>query len=408
MKRLILPGIFVLIIIWAYTKNEPAPVTRFVSSAAALVDEFPASSPNVTKDSKGNTVISWVRKVNDSSSVFCYSVMDYNNNFKKTVVVPSSTTVHAHAENLPRIVFKPSGEIIAVWGARNPDPRNKYSGLICYSQSFDDGLTWSTAKKLVNDTAGHDQRYSDVVLMKNGEAAIAWLDNRTTTAGEGSALYCAVTDGVNGFVNERLVSEPACQCCRTKLFCDRKGNLHVVYRGIINDSIRDMVHVVSRDNAKTFSAPERIHDDNWILRGCPHTGPSMTENGNGLHFAWYTGGVKKGSYFITSTDNGRSFKSYDSISTLGTHPQLTSLSGGEIVGVWDESIRIGEEFYKRVGMQVRNARGIAMMKDFVTADTSYSTYPVIAPAGRNAVVIAYTSKVGSQEFVKWQRVQVIR
>jgi hypothetical protein len=59
-------------------------------------------------------------------------------------------------------------------------------------------------------------------------------------------------------------------------------------------------------------------------------------------------------------------------------------------------------------MQVRDARGVAMMKDFVTPDTSYNTYPVIAPAGRNAVAIVYTSKQGSQEFVKWQRVQVIR
>jgi hypothetical protein len=408
MKRLILPGIFVLIIIWAYTRDERKPVTRFVSSPAFLVDEFPASSPNVTKDSKGNTVISWVRKINDTSSVFCYSVMNNDDHLTQTVVIPSSTNIHAHAENLPKVIFKPSGEIIAVWGTKNPDPRNKYSGLICYSQSFDSGRTWTAAKRLVADTAGHDQRYSDVVLMKNGEAAIIWLDNRTSAAREGSALYCAVTNGANGFVNEHLVSEPTCQCCRTKLLCDKNGNLHVVYRGIINDSIRDMVHVVSKDNGKTFTTPDRIHGDNWVLRGCPHTGPAMTENGNGLHFAWYTGGVKKGSYFISSTDNGRSFKSYDSISALGTHPQLTTLPGGEIVSVWDESVHIGGEFYKSIGMQVRDARGVAMMKDFVTPDTSYNTYPVIAPAGRNAVAIVYTSKQGSQEFVKWQRVQVIR
>jgi hypothetical protein len=395
-------------IIWAYTKNERTPITRFVATPALLVDHFPASSPNVTKDSKGNTVISWVRKINDSSSVFCYAAMDNNNQLSKTIVVPSSTDIYAHAENLPKIVFKPSGEIIAVWGTRNPDPRNKYAGLISYSQSFDNGQTWTPAKRLVTDTAGHDQRYSDVVLMKNGQAAIAWLDNRTTVPEEGSALYCAVTDGANGFVNEHLVSEPTCQCCRTKLFSDSKGNLHVVYRAIIDDSIRDMVHVVSKDNGKTFSAPERIHNDNWILRGCPHTGPSMTENGNGLHFAWYTGGSKKGSYFISSKDNGRSFSSYDSISTLGTHPQLAALNGGEIVSVWDESVRIGTEYYKRIGMQVRDGKGAAIMKDFVTADTSFNTYPVISPAGRNAVVVAYSSKEGSGEFVRWQRVQVIR
>ena len=82
---------------------------------------------------------------------------------------------------------------MAVWGAANPNPKIKYSGQIFYSQSFDDGKSWTTAQKLVNDAKGFDQRYSDVSLMKNGEVAIIWLDNRKTQDVEGSALYCAVT-----------------------------------------------------------------------------------------------------------------------------------------------------------------------------------------------------------------------
>ncbi len=85
--------------------------------------------------------------------------------------------------------------------------------------------------------------------------------------------------------------------------------MHVLYRGIIDDSIRDMVHMMSTDAGKTFTAPERISNDNWVLNGCPHTGPAMTENADGLHFSWFTGGLKiKVACFIPGPqNNGKTF-----------------------------------------------------------------------------------------------------
>jgi hypothetical protein len=52
--------------------------------------------------------------------VLCYSILDGHD---KTIVIPASTNIHAHAENLPKVIFKPSGDIIAVWGAKNPNPK---------------------------------------------------------------------------------------------------------------------------------------------------------------------------------------------------------------------------------------------------------------------------------------------
>ena len=289
---------------------------------------LPGTSPYFTHDTKGNPVLSWARSVNDSSEVFCYSVsIDQGKSFGKPIVVPGSNNIHAHAENLPKIIFKPSGEIIALWGASNPNPKNKYSGLVFYAQSFDEGRTWTEPKTLVKDSASIDQRYYDVALMPNGEAAIIWLDNRKTSKKEGSALYFASTKGRDGFQDEQLVTEACCQCCRTDLFIDSKSGIHILYRGIIQDSIRDMLHIVSVDNGKTFSSPKRISDDNWVLKGCPHTGPAMTENENGLHFAWFTGGNNKGCYYANSVDNGKSFSPRNNISSFGSHPQITSLPG---------------------------------------------------------------------------------
>jgi hypothetical protein len=380
---------------------------QIVSSDPVQVDSLPGVCPVLTKDSKGNVVLSWIRNLSDSTAIFCYAVSpDGGNSFGKPIAIPSSSNIHPHAENLPKVIFKPSGEILAVWGVSNPNPKNKYSGLINYAQSFDDGKTWTDAKLLVTDTASFDQRYSDIALLSNGEIAIIWLDNRVTTAKDGAALYFASTNGRDGFQHEKLVSQPCCECCRTDLFVDTRNNIHVLYRGIIQDSIRDMVHAVSADGGKTFSEPRQINDDHWVLKGCPHTGPAMAENESGLHFAWFTGGGKTGSFYTKTTDNGSSFTGYDSISHVGRHPQLASLTDGNLIIVWDEAVQHLKDFNKRIGLQVRTAEGVSLATDFITPDTDFTSYPVVSPLNNNSSLVAYCKKGGEKSYIVYQRVSL--
>ena len=303
------------------------------------------------------------------------------------------------------IIFKPSGEVIALWGAANPNPQNKYSGLVFYSQSFDEGKTWSDAKPLINDTLSYDQRYYDVALLPNGEAAIVWLDNRKATEKEGSALYFATTNGRVGFTNEKRIGEFCCPCCRTDLFIDKNDGIHVLYRGIIQDSIRDMVHTASADGGTSFSVPKRISDDNWIIKGCPHTGPSMTETNKGLHFSWFTGGKNKGCFYTQSTDNGNSFTKQDSISSLGSHPQMTGLSDGSVLIAWDETINSGDEVIKKVGIQKRNPDGTAKTKQFITQNNDMASYPVVIETNKSSCLVAYSIKRNQKSLIAWQVIQ---
>ncbi|MBO9573269.1 MAG: exo-alpha-sialidase, partial [Chitinophagaceae bacterium] len=291
-----------------------------------------------------------------------------------------------------------------VWGVKNASPKNKYSGLINYAQSFDNGKTWSEAKKLVHDTAGYDQRYSDVTLLNNGEVGIMWLDNRKKTDKEGSAVYFAVTGGKDGFKNERLISESSCQCCRTSLYADSKGNIHALYRGIINDSIRDMIHIVSSDGGRTFTSPKKIHNDNWVLRGCPHTGPSMTENKQGLHFAWFTGARNAGCFYAGSNNCGDTYINRDNITTQGSHPQLATLENDKLVLAWDESFQINNGYTKRIGVELRSAEGKHELKNFITPDSVYASYPVIAGVKNNAAMLAYCVKKGDKNYIAYQQI----
>lgn len=374
----------------------------------AAVDSISGTAPFLTRNHSGNLVLSWVRSEHDSSAVFCYSISkDGGKSFAAPVIIPSSSNIQAHSENIPKVIFKPSGEILAVWGVGNPTPKNKYSGLVNYSQSFDGGNSWTPATPLVTDSSSFDQRYSDVALLPNGEVAIIWLDNRVTTAKDGAALYFATTNGRNGFSKEKLVSQPSCECCRTDLFVDKKGNIHVLYRGIIQDSIRDMVHAVSTDGGgSSFSKPQQINDDHWVLNGCPHTGPAMAENDEGLHFAWFTGGGKTGSFYTRTTNNGKSFTGYDSISHLGRHPQLASFASGELIIAWDEVVTYGNKLNKRVGVQIRSAEGRNVTTSFITPDSEFASYPVIATLDKSASVIAYCKKESGRTLVMYQRIML--
>jgi len=369
------------------------------------IDTLPGAAPYLTKDHKNNLVLSWARTINDSVSEFCYTISnDGGQNFGKITSIPGTQNIQPHSENLPKLIFKPSGAIIALWGESNGSPKNKYSGMVFYCQSFNGGATWTTPRTLVTDTTSFDQRYFDVALLPSGEVAVIWLDNRKSSNNEGSALFFATTEGNKGFVNEKRIGEGCCQCCRTDLFTDSKGNLHVLYRGIIKDSIRDMLHSVSSDGGRNFSNPKLVSNDNWVIRGCPHTGPSMTENSEGLHFAWFTGAADKGCFYTQSVDKGNSFKTRQRISISGSHPQITSAPDGTLLIAWDEAIVHDDKPYRRIAIQQRKQNGEALEQKFITTDTSSSSYPVILSLDNISTIVAYTKQHSDRSYIMLQRV----
>jgi hypothetical protein len=395
--------ISVVIPIFVSTCNTKQTIT---ASQEIIIDTAIGSCPYLTKDTRNNIVLSWIKHSDTIKSVFCYAVSyDGGETFNKAIEIPGSTNVHAHGENIPKIIFKPSGEIIAIWGTPNPNPANAYSGLVYYTQSFDNGKTWTKAISLTKDTSSFDQRYFDVTLLPNGEAGIVWLDNRKRANKEGSGLYYAVTRSKDGFQGEKLIGEPCCQCCRTNLFIDRKENIHVVYRAIINDRIRDMVHIVSTPEGKSFSTPQRISLDNWVIGGCPHSGPAMTANKEGIHFTWFTGGSWPGIYYNNSKDNGNSFSNRDSVSGKASkHCQITTLPNDNILIVWNENFSNGNKFCSRIGIEERDENGRRITKQYITPGDSNSSFPVIYAINAKKAIVAYTEDIKGREYVLCKQV----
>ncbi len=357
-----------------------------------------ASCAYLTNTEKGHPAVSWVE-----DGLMYYAVSpDGGQTFSAPRCITSATGIQPHAENMPKIIFRPNGEVIAMYGVAGNDPRNKYAGKVCYTRSLDGGATWLPAQPLVTDTAGYDQRYFDMALLPGGEVAAIWLDNRKFHQQEGSTLYMA-TSGAGGFEKERPLVQTVCQCCRTALYTDGQGALHAAFRDIINDSIRDMVHIVSTDSGRSFSQPMRISADNWVIRGCPHTGPAMVKNSSGLHFAWFTMGGGEGVFYCQSPDNGLSYTRKENISALPTakHPQLAALGNGELVLVWDEAV---DTAANRIGLLHKSPAGETLSKRFLTEGGGYANFPVLKAAGNGSVLVAYKKRVGAREVICARRV----
>jgi hypothetical protein len=311
-----------------------------VSQPVVVSGNGVAGCPYFTRDHQGKPVMCWTAGEEGKQQLYYARYNDKEEKFTEPVAIAPSTGTVLRGESMNKIAFKKDGTIVAVYERKHPSEENKYAGSILYVQSFDQGKTWTKEKHLHTDTLRTNSRsFFDIAILPDGEIGAVWLDSRFKTGKEGSALFFAKTNGKDGFQTDHPIGETVCECCRTDLYVDANGNIHIVYRDIettIKGQVRDFVHSVSSDNGTTFQPSHKISNDNWVIDGCPHTGASMVVSDGALAVTWFTAGGSPGLYFTRSLDNGNTFEPRRLLSEDARHPQLSS-SDKNIVAVWDET-----------------------------------------------------------------------
>jgi hypothetical protein len=167
-----------------------------------------------------------------------------------------------------------------------------------------------------------------------------------------------------------------------------------------------MVHTISTDNGKSFSDPQRISEDNWVINGCPHTGPAISENKNGIQLAWFTAGGGAGIFYCNSNDEGKTFCKREMVSGGGAkHCQITTLPNDHTLIAWNENFLNQHVSSSRIGIEIRNPEGKNVEKGYITSENGTAAFPVIKPVGNNAAFVAYTESVNNKDFVKYKLVK---
>jgi hypothetical protein len=380
-------SIFVLLIgLWSC--GEKVPGARKVSS-----DNAEAESIYLTHNERGLPVLAWTERENDELR-FLFTTVDNNGKAGEPRGIPVPGDIATHAEGMPKVAFKKDGTVIAAYETKAPTTNNKYAGAIYYIESHDRGLSWTTPAYLHSDTiSGRSRSFFDIETLPDGEVGAAWLDIKLNSSSGGRSIRFSKTSAENGFTNEILVDSSACECCRIDVHSATNGNVNIAYRGImkgnVGQSIRDMMFVTSGDNGNTFSSSKRISADNWVIDGCPHTGPSLTSNRLGTHALWYTEGTSSGIFYSYAENPSSDFVTRESISSMGKHPQIAAHSDN-VALLWEENVTNGSESHSRIRYQVRGGAG--MRSDYVTLANTDSYFPVITTAG-TGFITAYLMKV---------------
>lgn len=379
-----------------------------------------ATNPFLTKNHLGQPALCWTEELPDGGGfVVKYAVFDpVKETFGGIITVEPSRGTAVHPENMNKIAFRSDGTVIAVYSRKHPTEENRFAGSLLYTQSIDGGKRWAEEAFLHSDTARNVGRgYFDLATLPDGEVGAIWLDGRYGKATKGSALFFAKTEGQKGFGTDEAIGESTCECCRTDLYVDRESRLNIVYRDILNDSIRDIVHQYSTDNGTSFSHPRRISHDNWVIHGCPHTGPSLASNSQGLYAVWFTAGGAPGVYLTSTEDQGGTFSLRNKVSDKARHPQMAALPDDRLLLVWDEMTEDaaqpiqagmhngGDHAAPAAGSAIilQTRKGTSVLESHTLSSPGvHASYPVlVGEEGRSLVAWSQERDEGSAIYYRW-------
>ena len=130
------------------------------------------------------------------------------------------------------------------------------------------------------------------IVAKDDEGfLITWLDGRNTLENDANGnhkpmtiRFAEVTN--NGdIINENELDASVCDCCQTSITNTDKGPL-VVYRNRSEKEVRDIY--VTRNIDDRWETPAAVHNDGWVIYGCPVNGPKVVSNSNNIAVSWFT------------------------------------------------------------------------------------------------------------------------
>lgn len=178
--------------------------------------------------------------------------------------------------------------LVAHWLQRGGQGTYDYGVRLAWSE--DDGATWSAPWTPHED--GTPTEHGFVSVFVDGDAAWAtWLDGRAMVDPAGPMslrarrLPFGVAAGLPGAGPETVLDPRTCECCQTSAVV-AAGTPVIAFRDRAEGEVRD-IHVTRRlQGGWTESAP--VHEDGWVIGGCPVNGPAMAALEQLVAVAWFT------------------------------------------------------------------------------------------------------------------------
>ncbi|MCH7613175.1 MAG: exo-alpha-sialidase [Candidatus Marinimicrobia bacterium] len=296
---------------------------------------------------------------------------------KDTIV--SSDRFFKNWADLPQI-YHAGGDTFAVsWLEMSDEGTFDYD--IKVAMSTNRGKTWTDP--VVPHQDGIKGEHGFVSFFGFGkQTGLIWLDARAMMAGDQEhgmgtmRLYASTINPVGELGLEIMLDNMVCECCPTTAVNTSVGPL-VAYRDRDNDETRNIR--LTFVNGAHPSVP--IHDDGWIIPGCPVNGPVLAANGEQVAIAWYTAPDNNSKVNIAfSHDGGLTFSDpirIDNGSPIG-RTDVVWLNNETILVSWlEEGTDTGELIIKSVNVDGRSKK----VKSINVNSSRGSGYPKLAITG---------------------------
>ncbi len=395
------------------------------AGVSLLVPGRTSSTPSVAADGDF-VVVAWgAADASGATDIFTAVSRDGARSFDPPARVGLPGEARTNGEQPPRVVLshRASGppRVTIVWAAKG-----RQGTKLVSAQSEDGGRSYQDSRTLADTDAPGNRGWHHAVADASGRVFAVWLDHRALARDETmpaahhggadarpdgvamaqkSRLYIQSLDGA---VAPHAVTQGVCYCCKTALAVDARGVLHAAWRHVYPGNLRDIAYARSTDGGKTFTSPMRISEDGWMLEGCPDDGPAITVDAGGrVHVVWPTlvagnGDAATIALFYASS-GGEAFTPRLRLPTDGIahHPQIAVDGHGGIVAAWDEiaagarRVVLARVSRSDAGADLRFTRSV------LTTDGA-AVYPSIA-AGRDATIIAWTARSGSESKIAVRR-----
>jgi hypothetical protein len=320
--------------------------------------------------------------------------------FDPPVMISEATaSVSSHGENSPTLAIN-GMQYYALWEQSREDGGTD----LMFARSLRFGRKFDKPIRVTDKMTPSSNGFSYLAVAPSGDIYAVWLDGRDRQAGEhaashgSSSVYLAKSrDKGASFGKNIRVAPSVCPCCRPTLAFGRGGEVYVAWRTVYDGDIRDIVVATSTDHGATFNQPVRVAFDNWKITGCPHSGPSMSVEGNRLYITWFSEGdsTNSGIRLAWSDDSGKSFAKPVIASGKvvdANHPMLSLSEDGRLMIVFQGRNTAEKEGWGAVRAYVVEVSdtGAISQPIAVTGNKKSVTYPAIVAGTVGRVYVAWT------------------
>ena len=289
------------------------------------------------------------------------------------------------------------GLLVAHWLQRGGQGTYDYGVRIAWS--VDRGATWSAPWTPHQDDTPTEHGFVSF-FERDGSVWAAWLDGRAMTVPGGPMSVRARSLPVAGAQRgassppgpEMLVDGRACECCQTDAVV-AAGVPVLAYRDRADGEVRDIA--VSRLSGTGWTPGVPVHEDGWVIGGCPVNGPALAARDAAVAVAWFTAPGNRPRVNVAFSDDGAlTFVGplrVDSGQPAG-RVDVVMLDDGAALVTWLERGAGGARILSR-----RVEPGGGMGDPVPVADTDAaraSGFPRIARLGPDRLMIAWTDPAG--------------